>query len=306
MSACTNGQRSRTETWVRTVLTPPSGGGAACGPLQEQRVATEACSLPSPTAQISATLGANNVATVSWQTTNATAATINGQTVPLSGTTQYPVTAPTTFQLVATGAGGTATASATVTFPAPAAAISATLGANNVATVTWQTTNASAATINGQTVPLSGSTQLPVTTSTTYRLVATGPGGSATASATVTVPVVDCVVSAWQFASATEWGACTGGQRTRVETWTRTVLTPPSGGGAACGPLGSSVSPPRRSIRRRSPGAPSSPSARVAGSDVTLAWACRRRAAHRPAIASGSGPGAVRRTSSTAVASATS
>ncbi len=45
---------------------------------------------------------------------------------------------------------------------------------------------------------------------------------------------VDCVVSAWAFASATEWGACTAGSQSRVETWTRTVTTPPANGGAAC------------------------------------------------------------------------
>lgn len=45
---------------------------------------------------------------------------------------------------------------------------------------------------------------------------------------------VDCVVSAWAFASATEWGACTAGSQSRVETWARTVTTPPANGGAAC------------------------------------------------------------------------
>ena len=274
--ACTNGQQSRTETWTRTVLTQPSGGGAACGPLQEQRVVTQACTVPAPTAQISATLGANNVATLTWQTTNATAATINGQAVALSGTTQYPVSATTTFQLVASGAGGTATASATVTVavPAPTAQITATLGANNVATLAWQTTNATAATINGQAVALSGTAQLTVTASTTYRLVATGAGGTANASATVTIPVVDCVVSAWQFSSATEWGACTGGQRTRTETWTRSIITQPSGGGAACGALEEQrvVAEPCSDPTPVAPGAPSNPKARVGGNAVTLSW----------------------------------
>ena len=31
---CTGGQQSRTETWVRSVVTQPANGGAACGPLQ--------------------------------------------------------------------------------------------------------------------------------------------------------------------------------------------------------------------------------------------------------------------------------
>ena len=71
---------------------------------------------PAPTAQITATLGANNVATVTWQTANAVSATLNGSSVALSGTRTLTVTATTTFALTATAADGrTATASATVT-----------------------------------------------------------------------------------------------------------------------------------------------------------------------------------------------
>src|SRR5690606_20156994 len=39
---------------------------------------------------------------------------------------------------------------------------------------------------------------------------------------------VDCVVSAWTFQSATSWGACTNGRRSRTETWRRSVVTPPA------------------------------------------------------------------------------
>ena len=46
---CTGGQQSRTETWVRSVVTQPANGGAACGPLQEERIATQACTA-TPTA----------------------------------------------------------------------------------------------------------------------------------------------------------------------------------------------------------------------------------------------------------------
>ena len=163
--ACTAGQQTRTETWTRTVLTPPSGGGTACGPLTEQRTGTQSCAMP-PTATFTGSLSEASTASLSWSTTNATTVTINGTAVALSGSVQY------------------------------------TIGAT-----------------------------------TTYTLVATGPGGSVTRTATVTVPVVNCVVSAWTMQSATAWGTCTSGQQTRTETWTRTVLTPPSGGGTACGPL---------------------------------------------------------------------
>ena len=173
-----------------------------------------------PTAQITATLGANNVATVTWQTTNATSATINGNAVALSGTMTRTITSQTTFALVARNAAGqTATANATVTptVSAPTAQITATLGANNVATVTWQTTNATSATINGTTVALSGTSTTTVTAQTTFTLTARNAAGqTATASATVTptTPAPTAQITAtlqanntalltWQTANAT-------------------------------------------------------------------------------------------------------
>jgi large repetitive protein len=142
-----------------------------------------------PTAQISATLGASNVATVTWQAANATSASINGTAVPLAGSTTVTVTAQTTFTLTARAADGrTASASATVspsTAP-PTAQITATLGANNMAAVSWQTSNAASATINGTTVPLSGSSNVSVTGTTTFTLTARAANGAtATSSATV-------------------------------------------------------------------------------------------------------------------------
>lgn len=335
--ACTNGTRSRNETWTRTILTPPSGGGTACGPTQEVRVVSQPCTTAPPTAQITAVNGSTpGTAVVTWQTTNATAATINGASVALSGSATYPISATTTYTLVATGTGGSATAWATVTVPRvdcvmsawtfqsattwgacsngtrsrnetwvrtiltppsgggtacgstqevrvvsepcalpPTAQITAASNATaGSAVVTWQTTNASAATINGASVALSGTNNYTITGTTTFTLVATGPGGTATSSATVTVAPVDCVVSDWSFQSATEWGQCVGGQQTRTETWTRTVLTPPSGGGAACGPLeerrvtSQACSDPTPAL----PGAPTNFRSSVSGSTVTLKW----------------------------------
>ncbi len=144
-----------------------------------------------PTASITATLSGSN-AVVTWSTTNAVSATINGTTVPLSGTQTIPVTATTTFTLVATNADGatvTRTATVTVSVPAPTATITATLAGGN-AVVTWSTTNAVSARINGTTVALSGTQTVPVTATTTFTLVATNSAGaSVTRSATVTVSV---------------------------------------------------------------------------------------------------------------------
>ena len=163
-SACTSGQRTRNETWNRTITTQPSGGGAACGVTQEVRAVSEPCAA-APTAQLTAVAGSTpGTARVTWQSTNATTATLNGAAVATSGTTQFNISA-----------------------------------------------------------------------TTTYTLVVTGPGGSATSSGTVVVPRVDCQMSGWTFTSATAWSACTSGQRTRNETWNRSITTQPSGGGAACG-----------------------------------------------------------------------
>jgi predicted phage tail protein len=103
--------------------------------------------------------------------------------------------------------------------------------------------------------------------------VATGPSGSVTATATVVVPV-DCVVSDWSMQSATQWGACSGGQQTRTETWVRRIITEPSGGGAACGPL-QETRIGTRSCTDTNPTAPHAPvnmRASVSGSRVTLSW----------------------------------
>jgi hypothetical protein len=231
-----------------------------------------------PTAQITASLTGANQATVTWSTTNATSAAINGTSVPLSGSTTVAIAATTTFTLVATGPGGTATASATVTInpTLPTAQITATLTAPNLATVTWSTTNATSASINGIAVPLAGSGTVGLTATTTYTLVAVGPSGTATASATVTITnPVDCLQTAWRLGSAGSWGACSGGQRARTETWVRSVLVPEADGGLACGPPQQqrvAVESCGQSSTTTVPNAPVNLSTNVSGSHATLAW----------------------------------
>jgi hypothetical protein len=82
----------------------------------------------------------------------------------------------------------------------------------------------------GETQPLYG------------QLQARGPGGvSAWSGAsnlfgkTPTPTAVDCVVSDWSAWTATSaWSACVTGTQSRSEERTRTILTPPANGGAAC------------------------------------------------------------------------
>jgi len=79
--------------------------------------------------------------------------------------------------------------------PPPPAAPTATLAANPAViqqgqstTLTWQTDNATEITIDGLgTVPASGTRSISPNASTTYTLMAKGPGGSKDASARVTV-----------------------------------------------------------------------------------------------------------------------
>jgi peptidoglycan-associated lipoprotein len=64
------------------------------------------------------------------------------------------------------------------------------VAAGEAATLKWSTTNATAVTISGLgTVALEGKQEVRPAKSTTYELVANGPGGSATGSATVNVTV---------------------------------------------------------------------------------------------------------------------
>lgn len=135
-------------------------------------------------------------AAVTWQTANATSATINGQAISLNGSMTVSPSVTTTYTLVATGPGGTVQSEATLQVVAspPPQQVTATLSVapqsistGQSATVSWQTTNATTATINNQAVALFGSMAVSPTTTTTYTLVATGPGGSAQAQAILQV-----------------------------------------------------------------------------------------------------------------------
>jgi hypothetical protein len=57
-------------------------------------------------------------------------------------------------------------------------------------------------------------------------------------TASVAQTPIDCVLSSWTMASASQWSACSSsGTQTRSELWTRTILVAPKNGGKACGVL---------------------------------------------------------------------
>lgn len=61
------------------------------------------------------------------------------------------------------------------------------------------------------------------------------PSNTVTKTITATTPVpVDCAVGAWSEWTGGAWSACLAGTQTRQETRTRSVLTQPANGGAAC------------------------------------------------------------------------
>ena len=133
---------------------------------------------------------------MTWSTTNATTVSIdNGVgSKPASGTASVSPASTTTYTLTATGPGGTITKTATVTVtqPAPTISFSATpanISSGQSSTLVWNTTNAASVTIdNGVgSKPVSGSATVSPSATTTYTLTATGPGGTLTSQATVTV-----------------------------------------------------------------------------------------------------------------------
>jgi hypothetical protein len=153
--------------------------------------ATVTLSAPPPTATIQATLITANSARVTWSTTNATSATLNGAAVAVNGMQTFTVNATTTYTIVARNASGqTATASATVTIAngPPTAAIQATMQGPTTALITWQTTNAVTARINGTAVALNGSMTVTVTTNTSFNLIARNASGAQARATAVARP----------------------------------------------------------------------------------------------------------------------
>ena len=138
-------------------------------------------------------------AVLTWATQNATSVSIDNGVgmVAASGTATVAPMASTTYTLTATGAGGSATAKASITVAAPGGAAPtasfsanpATVQAGQSSTLTWSTTNATSVTITPGIGPVaaSGSKIVTPTSSTTYTLSAQGPGGTASATAAITV-----------------------------------------------------------------------------------------------------------------------
>lgn len=180
-----------------------------------QVTATVTITVAAPTGAPTVTMSANPTsitagtnATLTIAATNATKVVVTGSDntsfniAPAGGTQIVTPTATTTYTATATGAGGTATATATVTVtaaPPPAAptvtitATPATINSGSSSTLTIAATNATQVVLTGTdgsdvTLPGAGGTQTVSPTKTaTYQATASGPGGSVSATAVVTV-----------------------------------------------------------------------------------------------------------------------
>ncbi len=173
---------------------------------------------PAPTCTLTAspkTIVEGTASSLAWTTTNTTSFTIDrgvGSVTPLAGGSRSVTpTATTIYSGTATGPGGTVTCADTVTVsvtpPAPTCTLTATPAAiqqGATSTLSWNTSNATAFSINqgigAVTSIVSGATSTTPTTTTTYTGTVTGASGaSAVCSATVTVtttpPAPTCTMS---------------------------------------------------------------------------------------------------------------
>lgn len=184
------------------------GGGYEPPPNDDDRDDDPPTRTPRPRPAPTCTLSANPDAideggssTLSWNTSNATSVSINQGigAVGARGNRSVSPAADTTYTLTATGAGGRVTCADTITVTsvqpdAPTCdAFTATPAALPVSggqvTLSWQTSNADAVSINQSigSVAVDGSQSATVSADTTYTLTATGNGQSTTCSASVDV-----------------------------------------------------------------------------------------------------------------------
>jgi peptidoglycan-associated lipoprotein len=164
----------------------------------------------SPTAKLTVSrndITAGEAVTVKWETKNSKEITLNGQKVDKIGGKSVTPNDTTKFEIVAKRGKKTARDSATVNVaivkaPEPKVTLTAEQSALELGQSTklrWSTDNAKIVTITGLgEVTASGEREISPRASTTYTATALGDGGSATASARVTVtepPKVEPVVT---------------------------------------------------------------------------------------------------------------
>lgn len=153
------------------------------------------------------TVAYNSVVTIDWGSNNASSCTATGDypswqgSIPGSGASNTsPMTESHTFGMTCTGPGGSSSDSILVNVGAPpAVSVSlsgspTTVSYNGTTTLTWSSSNASSCTAGGThpswqgSIALSGSSTSPsLTSSQTYTVTCSGPGGSDSKNVVVNV-----------------------------------------------------------------------------------------------------------------------
>lgn len=151
-----------------------------------------------PTAQLTANPSAvlpGEPCALVWESQNASLVSIDHGvgTVGASGTVMVRPLNTTTYTITATGACGDTSQSVTVVVNQPPSvdisAVPGTILTGQTSQLSWTSTNAATLTIDHGigSVPPTGSITVTPGATTTYTITATGPGGAATASTTVSV-----------------------------------------------------------------------------------------------------------------------
>jgi|GEM_PF-1795685 len=154
---------------------------------------------PEPDVSISAdpeSIEVGETSILTWSSTDAESCVIEPGigTVDVSGSISVSPTETTTYSVTATGPGGTGTAAVTVVVatPTPVVVLTAepeTIQPGGASTLEWTSTHADTCVIEPGigSVDATGSITVSLTETTPYTITATGPGGTAAATAVVTV-----------------------------------------------------------------------------------------------------------------------
>jgi YVTN family beta-propeller protein len=170
----------------------------ASGPGGTATVSATVTVYPPPQVSLTAqppTILEGESTTLSWTSAHASSASLDNGLgeVAVNGSLNVSPAEATTYTITVQGPGGTASAVTTVTiFRRPVVIITASpdiINAGETATLTWSAANADSASIDQGigVVALNSSMQVSPPETTTYTITATGPGGMATAGATVSV-----------------------------------------------------------------------------------------------------------------------
>jgi hypothetical protein len=220
-----------------TTYTLTCSGAAGTTPAAASVTVTVTAGASSPTVTLAASptsLAAGAKSTLTWSTTHATSCTASagwsGTKATSGSASTDALSATTSYTLTCSGAAGTTPAAATVTvtvIPKPTVTLTASptsVTSGDASTLTWSSTNATSCTASAGWSGSKGSSGSAstgaLTTATTFTLTCSGVGGSAAASAVVSI------TSANSFSVTPKQAALTLSQS---QQFTATV----PGGGAA-------------------------------------------------------------------------